>query len=61
MHKIEACKNEKALFQVLIAADSKRFAHIIEQLENSLYGNGKINFNKLKQDSLDKVRKEEQI
>ena len=61
IHKIEACKNEKALFQVLMASDNKRFAPIIEKLENSLYGNGKINFNKLKQDSLDKVRKEEQI
>jgi len=60
MHKIKACKNEKALLQVLMATDSKRFAPVIEDLENSLYGNGKIHFNTIKQDSLDKLKKEEQ-
>lgn len=61
IEKIQACKDEKALLQVMMATDSKRFTPIIEKLENSLYGNGKINFNKMKQDALDRIMKEEQI
>ena len=55
IHKIRNCKDEKALLQVLIAADSKGFTSSIEKLESSLYGNGKINFNKVKQDALEKI------
>lgn len=51
--KIEKCKDEKALLQVLMAADSKRFAPSIEKLEASLYGNGKINVNKFKKELLE--------
>lgn len=61
IHKIKACKDEKGLLQVLMGAGSKRFSLIIENLENSLYGNGKINFNRLKQDALNIVKEEEQI
>ena len=43
IQKIQSCKDEKALLQVLIAADNKRFTPSIEKLESSLYGNGKIN------------------
>lgn len=53
--KIEACKEEKALLQLLMAADSKRFMPIIEKLEESLYGNGKINLDKLKQEALENL------
>jgi len=53
--KIEACKDEKALLQLLMAADSKAYASSIEKLEKGLYGNGKINFNNVKQEILEKI------
>jgi hypothetical protein len=53
--KIENCKDERALLQVLMAADSKKFSKNIEHLENGLYGNGKINFKKVKQEILEKL------
>ncbi len=55
IQKIRNCKDEKALLQVLIAADNTHFTSSIEKLEAFLYGNGKINFNKVKQDSLEKI------
>lgn len=55
VQKIRNCKDEKALLQVLIAADNTHFTSSIEKLEAFLYGNGKINFNKVKQDSLEKI------
>lgn len=61
IEKIRNCKDEKALLQVLIAANHTHFASSIEKLESFLYGNGKINFNKVKQDSLKNVIKQEQI
>jgi hypothetical protein len=51
IQKIQYCKDDKALLQVLMAADSKRFASSIEKLEASLYGNGKINLNKVKKEA----------
>ncbi len=51
--KIQNCKDEKALLQVLMAADNKRFASSIEKLEASLYGNGKINIYKVKKELLE--------
>lgn len=53
--KIEACKDEKTLLQLLMATDSKQFALSIEKLEKGLYGNGKINFNKVKQEVLENI------
>ena len=53
--KIEACKDEKALLQLLMATDSKQFALSIEKLEKGLYRNGKIHFNKVKQEVLEKI------
>ncbi|WP_309497212.1 hypothetical protein [Sulfurovum sp.] len=53
--KISKCKNEKALLQVLMATDDKRFASCIEKLESSLYGDGKINLNKVKQEAQDLI------
>ncbi len=53
--KIEACKNEKALLQLLMATGSKKFTLSIEKLEKNLYGNGKINFNKVKQEALENI------
>lgn len=55
VQKIRNCKDEKALLQVLIAADNTHFTSSIEKLESSLYGNGKINLNKVKQDALEKI------
>ena len=54
--KIEACKDEKALLQLLMATDSKQFALSIEKLEKGLYGNGKINFNKVKQEAQEVIK-----
>ncbi|HEY9190124.1 MAG TPA: hypothetical protein VIM88_04605 [Sulfurovum sp.] len=51
--KIQHCKDEKALLQVLIAAGDRRFTPMIETLEASLYGDGKINLNKVKQELLE--------
>ena len=53
--KIEACKDEKALLQLLMATDAKQFALSIEKLEKGLYGKAKINFNKVKQEVLEKI------
>ena len=53
--KIEDCKDEKALLQLLMAADSKAFASSIEKLEKHLYGNGKIHFKKVKQEALEQI------
>ena len=55
IQKLRNGKDEKALRKVLIAADNTDFTSSIEKLEASLYGNGKINFNKVKQDSLEKI------
>jgi len=54
-NKIEACRDERSLLQLLIATDSKEFTTSIEKLENSLYGNTKINFKKVKQEILEKI------
>lgn len=53
--KIQNCKDEKALLQLLMSIDTTRFTSSIEKLEASLYGDGKINLNKLKQDLLENI------
>ena len=53
--KIENCKDERSLLQILMAADSKKFTGSIEKLENGLYGNAKINFKQVKQEILEKL------
>ena len=55
IEKINACKESKALLQLLMATDAHRFAPCIEKLENSLYQNAKINISKI---NLSKVKKE---
>lgn len=55
IQKIRNCKDEKALLQVLIAADHSDFSSSIEKLEDSLYGNGKINLNKVKQEAEEQI------
>ena len=50
--KIEACKDEKVLLQLLMATDSKKFALSMEKLEASLYGNGKISLTEIKKELL---------
>jgi hypothetical protein len=51
--KIQNCKDEKALLQILLAHDSHRFSSVIAVLESSLYGDGKINLNKMKKEAMD--------
>jgi len=53
--KITKCKNEKDLLQVLISTNDSRFASCIGKLENSLYGDGKINLNIVKQEAQDLI------
>jgi len=53
--KIEACKDAKSLLQLLMATNSRQFNSSIEKLEKHLYGNGKINLKKIKQDILEKI------
>lgn len=53
--KIEKCNSEKALLQLLISREQKDFTHTIEKLESSLYGDGKINFKRVKQDLLEQI------
>ncbi len=53
--KIEACTDERSLLQILMAHDSKKFSGSIEKLENSLYGNTKIHFKKVKEEALEKI------
>ncbi|SFV66102.1 BatD [hydrothermal vent metagenome] len=48
--KIESCKDEKALLQLLMATDSKRFISTIEILERALYQGAKIDFKKIKRE-----------
>lgn len=53
--KITNCKDERMLLQVLMATDDKRFTPSIQKLEASLYGDGKINLNKVKQEAQDLI------
>ncbi len=53
--KIEACKDEKTLLQLLMAADNRHFTSSIEKLEKHLYENGKINLKKVKQEVLERI------
>jgi len=50
-HKIQKVVDEKQLLQLLMATDDKRFAPTIKKLESSLYGDDKINLNKIKQEA----------
>jgi len=54
--KVEACRDEKALMQLLMATDSVRFEKAIERLEKSLYGKQKSHFKEIKQDVLEKIK-----
>jgi hypothetical protein len=49
--KIQSCKDEKALLQLLMAADCKKFVSVIEKLENSLYKKGKLQLKALKKEA----------
>jgi hypothetical protein len=53
--KVKACKEEKALLQLLMAADSKRFEETIGKLEKGIYGDAKINFKQIKQEVLEQL------
>ncbi len=53
--KIRRCQDEKALLQLLMATDSKRFVSVIEALEKGLYKKGKMNLKTLKAQALEKV------
>jgi len=56
VQKIQNCQDEKALLQVLMAADNKDFDTSIEKLEASLYGNAKINLKNVKQEILEQIQ-----
>ena len=53
--KIQNCKDAKALLQVLLANDSHRFSKNIEAIESSLYGDGKINLSKVKEEAMELI------
>jgi hypothetical protein len=53
--KIERTEDEKSLLQLLLAINDKQFSSYIKTLESSLYGDGKINFNKLKKEIQDQL------
>jgi len=55
IEKIEQSKTEKALLQVLMAQEDKRFTNCIEKLEGSLYGDQNIHFKQVKQEALEKI------
>lgn len=54
--KIEACKDEKALLQLLMAREPKAFASSIEKLEKSIYGKHKVNLKRVKQEILEEIQ-----
>jgi hypothetical protein len=56
IQKVQNCKDERSLLQVLMAADDPHFKAGIEKLEASLYGDAKINLNKVKQEILEQIR-----
>ena len=51
----ELPKMKKHYYRYLLSTDNKRFTSSIETLEASLYGNGKINFNKVKQEAEEQI------
>ena len=55
IEKVEACKEEKVLLQLLMATDSKRFEKAIGRLEKRIYGNAKSNFKQIKQEVLEQI------
>ncbi len=56
VQKVQNCKDERSLLQVLMAADDQHFNAVIEKLEASLYGDAKINLNKVKQEILEQIQ-----
>ncbi|MEA1953153.1 MAG: hypothetical protein U9O24_02035 [Campylobacterota bacterium] len=54
--KINRCRDEKALLQLLMATDAKYFSADIEKLEKHLYGKSKVNIKQFKQDLGEKVQ-----
>jgi hypothetical protein len=53
--KIEQCKNEKTLLQLLMAQESKKFVSVIEKLEKRLYKKDTLSFKKLKEEALKRL------
>jgi hypothetical protein len=54
-HQIDSCRDEKELFKLLMSKDSKKFIRTIEELENFLYKEGKMNFKKLKEKAKEEI------
>ncbi len=52
-NKIQNCHDAKTLLQILMAADNKNLSYIIQKLEASLYGNGKITLKEIKKELLE--------
>jgi hypothetical protein len=55
IEKIEACKEKKALLQLLLAHDAARFAGVIDKLEADLYGKGSHSLTSLKREAKEKL------
>jgi hypothetical protein len=55
MRKIDACKDKKALLQLLLAHDATRFTGIIDKLEADLYGKGSYSLKLLKQEAKEQL------
>ncbi len=54
--KVEACKDDKALFQVLMAADDRRFKGAVAALERTLYKKEKSDFKTIKKEILEQLQ-----
>jgi hypothetical protein len=55
IEKINHTKDKKALLQLLMATDSKKFSTCIQKLENTLYKNDKMNISKVKKEAIDLI------
>jgi hypothetical protein len=56
MEKIEACKEKRALLQLLLAHDAARFAKVIDKLEADLYGKGSYTLKSLKREAKEQLQ-----
>lgn len=53
--KIQGAKTPKALLQVLMSKDSKRFIDCIERLEASIYAGKPVKLSTIKKEALEKI------
>jgi len=53
--KVENCKDEKTLLQLLLATDAHYFSAYIEKIESTLYADGTIKLSQIKQEIMEKI------